>query len=139
MAGAQFGCSETGAPGGARREVLHEHIGARDDARQQRLICRILDVEGERLLASVEPEEIGALPMRDAVVAAREITLGPLDLDDPRAGIGEAGSAERRRYCLFGCDPQHALQCAAKRLAHGGPPTPEIRPWGVDPAAFLSE
>ncbi len=116
MAGAQFRRIEAGAGGGARREVLHEDVGARQDAAQKRRVGRVLDIENERFLAAVEPQEIGAPAMRDVVVAAGEVALLALDLDDPRAGIGEARGAERRGDRLFERDHQHAGQC----LSHSG-------------------
>ena len=54
--------AEPGARGGARREVLDEHVGAREDALQQRRVVRLLDVERPGFLAAVEPDEVGAPP-----------------------------------------------------------------------------
>ena len=63
-----------------------------------------------RFLAAVEPDEIGALALRQRVIAAREIALRPLDLDDARAGVGEAARAHRRGDGLFERDDENAFQ-----------------------------
>jgi hypothetical protein len=97
---------------GAGLEVLHEHIGLRQHRRQQRLVVGAREIEHHRLLAAVEPDEIGALSTtrafppvfarnRQLIVVAREIALRPLDLDHPRAGVGEPAGAHRRRHRLL--------------------------------------
>src|SRR5262249_18079920 len=43
----------------------------------------------------------GALWHRELVVVAREIALRPLDLDHPRAGVGEPAGAHGRRHRLL--------------------------------------
>ena len=107
---AQRGGAEPGARGGAGRKVLHEHVGARDHALQQHCVLGVLDVERDRLLAAVEPDEIGAVAVHHMIVAAREIAFAALDLDHPRAGIGEARGAERRRDRLLERDDQQPFQ-----------------------------
>ena len=77
---------------------------------QQRRIVRILDVGGERLFAPVEPDEVGALAMGEAVVGAGEIALGALDLDHPGAGVGEPGRAVGRGHGLLHRHDQDAVQ-----------------------------
>ena len=47
------------------------------------------EIEHDRFLAAVEPDEIRALAVHDVIVVAREIALRPLDLDDARAGVGQ--------------------------------------------------
>jgi len=37
----------------------------------------------------------------EMIIAARKVTLRPLDLDDARAGVGEPACAHRRRDRLF--------------------------------------
>jgi hypothetical protein len=44
------------------------------------------------------------------IVVPREIALGPLDLDDARAGIGEVTGAVRRRHRLLDRDDQNSLE-----------------------------
>ena len=53
-------------------------------------VGRLLQVEAGRLLAPVEPDEIGALAVDVGVIAPGEVALGPLDLDDPRACVRQA-------------------------------------------------
>ena len=93
------------APG---RQVLHEDVGAGDDAVQQGVVAGILDVEDDRFLAAVEPDEPGALAIHHMVVKPREVALRPLDLDDARARIGEPAGGEGRGDGLFDRDHQEA-------------------------------
>ena len=70
----------------------------------------LVEIEHQRFLAAVEPDEIGALALRQRVVAAREIALRPLDLDDARAGVGEPARAHRRGDGLFERDDEEAFE-----------------------------
>jgi hypothetical protein len=71
------------------------------------------NVEDDRFLAAIQPDEIGALPVRHRIVAAREISRRSFDLDHSRACVGETRSAERRRDRLFERDDENALEGAA--------------------------
>src|SRR5208282_5413604 len=64
---AQARRSEARALRGPWHEVLHEYIRARDHAMKQRRLR--FEVEHDRFLAPVQPNEIGAFAMRDPVVA----------------------------------------------------------------------
>ena len=64
----------------------------------------------EAFLAAIEPDEIARRAMHGGVVAAREIAFRPLDLDDPRAGIGQTRRAIRRGNRLLQGDHQQAVQ-----------------------------
>src|SRR5579883_1685693 len=119
MAASQLGRIEPGARRGTRCQVLQKHIGPCDHAVKERAVLGILDIEHDRLLAAIEPDEIAALSARGAVVGAGEIALGPLDLDDARAGIGQAATAERRRHRLLQCDDEKPVE----RAAHAARPS----------------
>ena len=93
---------------GARLEVLYENVGAREHRREEGLAVGLREIEDERFLAAVEPDEIRALTVCHLVVVAREVALLPLDLDDAGAGIGEPAGAQRRRHRLLYCDDQEA-------------------------------
>src|SRR5512132_966130 len=115
MCAAQFLEPKSELGDGAGLEVLHEHVGLGEQGGEHRLVVGAREVEGERFLAAVEPDEIRALASttraftpvfatvsaftpvfarnRQFVVAAGEIALRPLDLDRARAGIGEAAAA----------------------------------------------
>jgi hypothetical protein len=45
------------------------------------------EIEGERLLATIEPDEVGTLSLNECVVTAGEVALRPLDIDDARTCI----------------------------------------------------
>jgi hypothetical protein len=89
---------------------LHEHVGPRDHGREQRLVFAPREVEHDRFLAAIEPDEIGALAMDDMIVLPREVSLRPLDLDDTRAGIGHSAGALRRRHRLLERDDEDAFE-----------------------------
>jgi hypothetical protein len=86
---AQFVGVEPRTRGGARRQVLDEHVGRVDDPVEQVAVGRVLDIGGQRFLAAIEPDEIGAFAVHDGIVGAGEIALLALDLDHPCAGIGQ--------------------------------------------------
>ena len=95
---------------GAGLEVLHEHVGLGEHRREQRLVVGAREIEHQRFLAAVEPDEIRALALRasagrgwhgELVVVAREVALGALDLDHARAGVGEPARAHGRRHRLL--------------------------------------
>ena len=88
----------------ARRGISYEQ------GMDERHVRRLLDVDNDRFLAAVEPDEIGALAFHGMVVVAREVALGALELDHAGAEIGEARGAEGRRDRLFQRDDQLALQ-----------------------------
>src|SRR5882757_4816962 len=95
---------------GSRRQVLDEYVGPPENAMHQRDIVWSLDVGDQALLASIEPDEIaGQAPCR-LVVAAREIALGPFDLDHASAGIGQTRTAIGRGHRLFEREDREAGQ-----------------------------
>src|SRR5690606_36001433 len=70
---AQVGAAEAGALEGAGGEVLHQHVGARDEGLEQRGTVVGLEVQHHRLLALVEPHEVRAVAARGRIVATREV------------------------------------------------------------------
>ena len=74
------------------------------------LSASLRQVEDHGFLAAIEPDEIGALAARQPVIAAREVALGPLDLDHARARIGEPARAGRRRDRLLERDDEKAFE-----------------------------
>ena len=48
--------------------------------------------------------------MHGGIVAAGEIALGPFDLDDTGAGVGQPAGAQGRRHRLFDADDQKACE-----------------------------
>ena len=86
----------------AGREVLHEHVGRRHQPEQQLAPPWVLGVERERLLVAVDPDEVRAQAVDAVVVAAGEVAgVRPLDLDHPRAEVGELPGRVRRGDRLF--------------------------------------
>ena len=91
-------------------EILHEHVGALEHGLEQGLVLLLREIEDDRFLAAVEPDEIAAFAAGDGVVGAGEIAFGTLDLDHARAGVGEPAGAHRRRDRLLDRDDEKALQ-----------------------------
>ena len=82
-------------------EVLHEHVRLREHGCKQRLVIAPCEVKAGGFLPAVEPDEIGAFALRQAVVVTCEIPLGTLDLDDPCAGVCKPAAAHWSRYGLL--------------------------------------
>src|SRR5690606_42145010 len=55
---------------GAGCEVLDEHVGTLDQPPEQGVVRRIPQVEAQRFLAAIEPDEVGAAALDVVVVAA---------------------------------------------------------------------
>ena len=91
--------------GGAGREVLDEDVGAGDERCERGFGFGLAQVQCHRLLAAVDPDEVGRLAVHGLVVATGEVAFGPLDLDHPRAGVGQtAGTVGRCHRLLEGDD-----------------------------------
>ncbi len=111
VGGPQLCGAEAEAGGGARRQVLHYHVGARREARQRLAAQGVLEVESHRLLVPVGPDEIGAHPVDHVVVAAGEVAAGAvLHLDDPGAEVAQVAGADRRGDGLLDRDDGDATQ-----------------------------
>ena len=85
-------------------EVLQQNISAGDQLFQRGAALLGREIDDHRILAAVEPDEIAALTLGGGVVAAGEIALRPLHLDDMRAGIRQPRRAEWRGNRLFDGD-----------------------------------
>ena len=72
------------------------------------LSSSLVEIENDRFLAAIEPDEVGALAVHDMIVAAREIAFRTLHLDHARAGIRHPAGALRRRDRLFERDDEDA-------------------------------
>ena len=113
--------------GGARREVLHQHVGLREQAVEDRRRLRVLDVERQALLAAVRPDEMRREPAHAAVVGAREVAdAGALDLDDPGAEVGELARAERRRDRVLERDDGDAFEGKHRDLRQNERGSPSV-------------
>ena len=109
--------AQTQPSGGARREVLQQHVGTADQPIQHRSGGRLLHIEGDAALAAIEPHEMAALAMDETIVVAGEIAdARPFDLDDIAAHVREVPAAQRRGDSVFQRDGAHALQGATMGL-----------------------
>src|SRR4029453_12205211 len=84
-----------------------------EEASQYRRAVRLLQIERQRLLGSIQPHEIARQAFDGGVVAAREVAaVGTLDLDDAGAEIGELPRGERCRHCLLERDDRDVFERA---------------------------
>src|SRR6185369_10716914 len=91
-------------------EVLDENVGLGEHGLEHRLVSRFGEVEHHRLFAAIEPDEIGALAVHQAVITAGEVAFRPLDLDHARAGVGELAGAVRRGDGLLDRNDEEAFE-----------------------------
>ena len=110
MAAAQLLRAEAEPLDGARCQILDPDVGLGQHALDQRLVLGPLHVDGYRLLPAVQPYEIGGEAVHVIVVAAGEIPLGALQLDDAGAGVGQPARQERRGDRLFERDDEEAVE-----------------------------
>jgi hypothetical protein len=81
---------------------LDNHVAPPDQFIEDLDRGRLLEIERERFLAPVEPDEVGGEPVDGGVVVAGEIAAArPLDLDYPRSEIAQMAGAERPRHRLL--------------------------------------
>src|SRR5918997_464209 len=95
-------CAEAEAPGRARGEVLDHDVGAGHKAAQDLSSLILLQVQGQRFLGAVEPDEVaGHAPDRFVVTPGEVPDPGALDLYDPRAEVCELTGGEGGGHGLF--------------------------------------
>jgi hypothetical protein len=86
----------------AGREVMHEHIGALEQARADRSIGFFLQIERDASLGSIQPGEVRRRSIQRAIVRARRIAaVRSLHFDDVRPEVRELPRAKRCRNRLF--------------------------------------
>ena len=120
MTRAQVGRRRAEAIRRAGRQVLHEHVGALEEPRQHRLRGGLLEIERQRFLRAIEPDEVARQSADGLVVAAREVpAVGPLDLDHARAEVGELARRERRGDRLLDRHDGDALQWRSQQFTVG--------------------
>src|SRR5215208_4020749 len=95
-------CAEAEPPGRARREVLDEDVGPFDNAGQYLFGPVLLEIQGQRLLGAVEPDEVACKALYGSVVSAGEVPhFWTFDLYDARAEVGELAGGEGGGDCLL--------------------------------------
>ena len=107
------------ARGGARRQVLHQHVGARQQVHQRGMGVRVLEVQRKAFLGSVGPDEVRGQALDAGVVGSGKVAgARTLDLDDPRAQVGQLAAAQRGSDRVFEGDDGDAVEGAG--IGHGG-------------------
>ena len=100
-------------------EVLHDHIGAGEEAHQFVDALRALEIDGDAFLVAVGTLEISAIMMLRIVTAKRPegaggIAVDRLDLDDIRAEAQKEGMAAMAQKYREGGDLYMAPEALEK-------------------------
>ncbi len=104
---------EPHARGGARCQVLHQHVGLGQELVEHLGSGVLLHVQAQAFLGAVGPDEMRGQAVDPLVVAAGEIPgTGPLDLDHPCAEVGQLARAERRGDGVLEADHGDAIEWA---------------------------
>src|SRR5262249_28808898 len=112
---------------GAGTEILDQHVGASDQAPDEREPAWRLDVERKAALVAVEAhEEAGAR----AGQAPRVVARGRLDLDDVGAEIGEDEPAGRAHRHMGELDDANCVERQGRALGGLGWAWAGTRPFG---------
>ena len=99
------------ARGGARCQVLYQHVGTGQQAAEHLHRIVLLEVEGQAFLGAVGPDEMRGQAADPLVVATGKVTAaGAFDLDHPCAEVGELAGAERRGDGVLQADHGDAIQ-----------------------------
>ena len=117
MLSAQGVGAEAQASGRAWREVLDEHVCLGNEGVQPGLFLVSAQVERDRLLAPIDPDEVRRFAEHGGVIAAREVAFGTLDLDHASTGVGQTAGAVGRCHGLFERDDEDAFEWFA--VCHG--------------------
>jgi hypothetical protein len=91
-----------GRSGAGAHPARHDDIAACEQPVQDLDRSWVLEVERDRLLATVDPDEVGRQTVHDIVVVPREVTAARMfNLDHASAEVGQRSHAERCRYGLL--------------------------------------
>ena len=94
-----------------RRKVVDVDIGARHQAPKHVERLGPLEIERERLLRPVRPDEVTGQPLHGVVVGARKIAdAWPLDLDHARTEVGQLPTGKGRRNGLLDGDDNETVE-----------------------------
>src|SRR5262249_4583883 len=108
----------------AGAEILDEHVGAREQPIQDRPRLRMLQIERQRLLRSIQPDEVARQPLHPPVVRPGEAgAAGTLVLDRACAEVGELPRSERSGDRLFDRDDGDVVEGTRHQYDLGRPST----------------
>ena len=103
----------------SRRQILHEHVGAAEQAREHVSRLVALQIERQRFLPSIQPDEMTRQPAHRRVVRAGEVArAGALDFDHARAEIGQLTRRKRDGNRLLERDDNDAAQGRGGMISH---------------------
>ena len=98
-------------------QIIEQRIRARRQPVQHLARRRLLQIEGQRLLGSIQPDEVTRESVDGRVVPAREVAaIRPFDLDHARAEVRELPRRERRRDRLQRHRPNSLSPLAGRGL-----------------------
>ncbi|MCD6054843.1 MAG: hypothetical protein K0Q96_2035 [Rubrobacteraceae bacterium] len=111
MLSPQLFCAEAEASGRARGEVLDEDVGSGHEAAQDLFGLLLSQIQGQRLLGAVEPDEVAGHAHDRFIVTPGEVPhAGALDLYDPRAEVGELAGGEGGGHGLLKGDDSYPFE-----------------------------
>jgi|GEM_PF-6614406 len=93
-----------------RTEILDQHVGLLDHRCQDLFVLCRFEIQTNRFLAPVQPDEIGTSALGMGIIAARKIPFRPFDLDDPSPSIRKLAGGIRSRHGMFDRHDQKAFQ-----------------------------
>ena len=107
----------------SRRKILDEYVRATQQAHEDLLSVRLPEIQRQRLLRSVQPDEVTRHAADGRVVGTREVSdARPFDLDHARAQVGEMPCGKRRRDSLLQGDDGEPLE-RSHQYERGSPRT----------------
>src|SRR5215208_7997924 len=107
----QLFCAEAESCGCTRGEILDEDVGPSHEAMQDLFGLVLPQIQGQRLLGAVEPDEVAGHAHDRFVVTPGEVPYaGTLDLYNSRAEIGELAGGEGGGDRLLQGDDGHTFE-----------------------------
>ena len=99
-------------------EILDKHISLTDHIQQQAAVSCVFEIEADRFLTAIKPDEIGAHPLCISIIEAGEIAFRSFNLDHPRAGIGKFHRSIGRCHGLFHRNNENTFKIACHHHHH---------------------
>ena len=108
----------------ARGKILDEDVRAIEQPRQDLRAFRSFEIQRQRFLRAIQPDEIARHPSDGRVVAASEVAaIGPLDFDDAGAQVGKVTRRQWRRDSLLERDDGGVGKGTIHQYDRGNPST----------------
>ena len=108
---AQLRSDEAEPLSGPRRQILNKNVRLLQQAMQNQPGVRMLQIQRQGFLGTIEPHKVAGQSSHGRVIAAREVSdLGAFDLYHARAQIGQLPGGEGRGDCLLQGDDRDSRE-----------------------------